>query len=134
MNKAIKALDYILRNDAGVTSITGQRIYPVRATQGAVYPYITHQFLSNRPMSTHDGASTFDFGTVQVNIYAATAGEAQNMMEAVRTALDRKTPGTYNGTAVAQIEYVGESHLYEDEADNDQIYYIASEFEINYHR
>lgn len=85
-------------------------------------------------MSTHDGPSSFDFGTVQVNIYATTAGEAQDIMEAVRTALDRKTPGTYNGTAVAQIDYIGESHLPEDEADNDQIYYIASEFDVNYHR
>jgi hypothetical protein len=134
MNKAIKAVDYILRNTPGVTSIVGQNIYPVRALQGATYPYIAHQFLSNRPVSTHDGPSRFDFGTVQINIYAMTATQAQDIMEAVRTALDRKTPGTYNGTAVAQIEYLGESHLPEDEAENDQVYYIVSEFEVNYHR
>jgi len=134
MNKAIKAVDYILRNTSGVTNLVSTNIFPVRATQGAAYPYITHQFLSNRPMSTHDGPSSFDFGTVQVNIYATTAGEAQDIMEAVRTALDRKTPGTYNGTAVAQIDYIGESHLYEDEAENDQVYYIASEFDVNYNR
>jgi len=134
MNKAIKAVDYILRNTGGVTALTGQRIYPVRATQGAIYPYIAHQFVSNRPVPTLDGASTFDFGTVQINIYAETATEAQDIMEAVRVALDRKTPGTYNGTAVAQIDYIGESHLPEDEAGNDQVYYIVAEFDVNYHR
>ena len=53
--------------------------------------------------------------------------------EAIRTGLDKQR-GTFDGVAVANIEYLGETDLPEDGAGNDQIYLIQIEFEVNYHR
>ncbi len=61
-------------------------------------------------------------------------GNRDPIAEAIRTGMDRKTPGTYDGVAVAQIDYEGEAHLPEDDAGNDQIYLIQMEFTVNYHR
>jgi len=135
MNKAIKAINYIMANTSAVTNLCpAARIFPVRALQSSVYPYITHQLLTNRPVSQGDSASNFDFATIMVSVYAETMTDAQAIAEVLRTALDRKTPGTYDGVAVAQIDYEGESHLPEDGAGNDQIYVIQSDFVVNYHR
>jgi hypothetical protein len=135
MNKAIKATHYIMANTAGITSLVpASRIFPVRAQQGAAYPYITHQLLTNRPDSDKDGPSNFDFAQVMVSIYSESITDAQTIAEAIRTGLDRKTPGTFDGVAVAQIDYEGEAHLPEDDAGNDQVYLIQMEFTVNYHR
>lgn len=135
MNKAIKATHYILKTTTGITNLVpAASIFPVRALQGAGYPYVTHQLLTNRPVSTSDEPSNFDFAQVMVSVYSETATAAQEIAEAIRTGLDRKTPGTYDGVAVAQIDYEGESHLPEDDAGNDQVYLIQMEFTVNYHR
>ena len=135
MNKAIKATHYILANTAGINSLVpAANIYPVRAKQGAGYPYIVHQLLTNVPVSTKDGASNYDFAQVMVSVYSESITNAQTIAEAIRTGLDRKTPGTYDGVAVAQIDYEGESHQPEDDAGNDQVYLIQMEFTVNYHR
>lgn len=135
MNKAVKATHYILKNTPTVSALLpSENIYPVRALQGAAYPYAVHQLLSNRPVSTKDEASNFDFAQIMVSVYAESPTKAQEISEAIRTAMDRKTPGTYDGVAVAQIDYLGESHLPEDGAGNDQVYLIEMEFDVNYHR
>jgi hypothetical protein len=56
-----------------------------------------------------------------------------SISEAIRTGLDKQR-GTFDGVAVANIEYLGETDLPEDGAGNDQIYLIQIEFEVNYHR
>ncbi len=134
MNKAVKAIHYLMANTAGITAeIPANKVFPVRAPQSTQYPYVAHQLLSNRPEPQKDSASNFDFAQIQLSIYAETMTEAQEIAEAIRTGLDKRQ-GTFDGVAVANIEYLGETHLPEDGAGNDQVYLIQTEFEVNYHR
>jgi hypothetical protein len=134
MNKAVKAIHYLMANTPAITAeIPANKVFPVRAPQSTQYPYVAHQLLSNRPEPQKDSASNFDFAQIQLSIYAETMTEAQDIAEAIRTGLDKQR-GTFDGVAVANIEYLGESHLPEDGAGNDQIYLIQIEFEVNYHR
>jgi hypothetical protein len=134
MNKAVKAIHYLMANTPAITAeIPANKVFPVRAPQSTQYPYVAHQLLSNRPEPQKDSASNFDFAQIQLSIYAETVTEAQDIAEAIRTGLDKQR-GTFDGVAVANIEYLGETDLPEDGAGNDQIYLIQIEFEVNYHR
>lgn len=134
MNKAVKAIHYLMANTPIITAeIPANKVFPVRAPQSTAYPYVVHQRLSNRPEPQKDTASNFDFTQIQLSIYAETVTQAMSISEAIRTGLDKQR-GTFDGVAVANIEYLGETDLPEDGAGNDQIYLIQIEFEVNYHR
>lgn len=135
MNKAILAIHNILTNTAGVTSLVpAVRISPIRAAQKTAYPYIVHRILTVRPVTQADSAATSDISQVSISIYSEGAGNAMTIAEAIRAALDRKAPGTYGNIRVQQVDFIGESHYPEDDAGNDQVYFIEAEYEIMFER
>lgn len=75
--------------------------------QNQTLPFITYQRISTRPNATKDGPSGLDAIRFQINIVTAYGkyGDCQTLAEACRVALDRATPGTYQGINVHCVDY-----------------------------
>ena len=109
-----KAIYAILSTDAGVTALASTRIYPDYSIQNPTLPYVVYQATRNNPSNTKDGASKLDTIELEVDIWGSTYTSAQDLSEAVRTALDFITGGTYGNVKVGDaftIAGVFEIHL-----------------------
>lgn len=109
MNAHLAAVD-ILVNDATFGPLVGssgsRRVYYDEALQTATLPFsIVHED-SIEPTDDKDGVSTLDHDFVYVTHFSSTAAEAADMANKARTALDRKTAGTYNGIAVQSVQFL----------------------------
>jgi hypothetical protein len=75
------------------------------APQNIGIPFATFNIISNEPHDTKDGVSEVDKFRVQVDCWAKSGREAADCSAAIRTALDRYTPGTVAGAALDGIRY-----------------------------
>lgn len=107
----------ILADDAGVGAQVANRIYPAPAPQGVTVPYVTYQVISVEPHDTKSGVSTVDRFRVQVDTWARNASDAATISAAIRTALDRYTPGAVSGVTVDGIRFDTERTDYEQDTD-----------------
>ena len=97
---------YILKNDATMTSLVGNNIYPIIAPQGTDWPFVVVSTIDVTPSDFKDGVSTNDEYLFQVDIYAQTESECQTIASRVRTLLDDYT-GTANSVQVSRIRFRG---------------------------
>ena len=103
-----RAIYYQLRN------LCSGRIYPVVASQGAEFPYVVYQTITNTPDYTKDSGSVADKLRIQVDIFAKTYDEANVTASLVRDQLDFKA-GTIAGVPVDTIRFEDEQNMYENE-------------------
>jgi len=128
-----KALFNILSNTSGVTDLVSTRIYPERADQQEVNPYITYGRVSTSPQDTKtgfvvaSGVSKLDEVIADVDSWHKNEIDAKAIALAVRTALDRKAAGTYGGETLDSIQYTGERTFFDDEA---RMYRHSQEFKF----
>lgn len=129
----IKAIGYILRNDAGVTAIASTRSYHLNAPQRAAFPFVVFNTVSVNPYDTKSGASDLDQVRIQVDSYAADNSTAANLNSAVRAALDRYPHGAVNGVTLDGVQYITTADFTEDNTSADGgglIYHFASDFYV----
>jgi len=103
----------ILRDNAGVGALIDNRIYPAPAPDEIVVPFATYEIISNEPHDTKTGVSFLDRFRVQVDCWAKDASEAASISAAIRTALDRYTPGLVGTANVDGIRYENEHPDYD---------------------
>jgi len=115
-----KALFEILSTDAGITAICSTRVYPEIADQDAALPFIVYKVSDINPSGTKSGSSSLDTARVDVYCVADEYGDAMDLSDAARTALDR-VGGTYNSVAIQSIDF----DTADVEYDQDQRAYIA---------
>ncbi len=120
--KAGKAIYNILTNTSAVTSYVSTRISPLKANNLAQFPYVVYEQVSLVPMIDKDGPSKLDVIRVQINILHNNYDTLSNVADAIRTALERKTSGTYGGVNVQSIVFDNEGEMYNDNVDLDGIY------------
>lgn len=120
--KAGKAIYNILTNTSAVTSYVSTRISPLKANNLAQFPYVVYEQVSLVPTIDKDGPSKLDIIRVQINILHNNYDTLSNVADAIRTALERKTAGTYNGVNVQSIVFDNEGEMYNDNVDLDGIY------------
>lgn len=132
--KAVDAFYNILSNNAALVAAVGTNINPLRIVQGASYPGITYRVTSVRPHPSKSGHSKTDWCTLEVNIYAETFAQCYPIADLVRTALEVQTPGTFNGVYVWEVEYDGEGHFVDDNAEELGVYQISQNYTISYNR
>jgi hypothetical protein len=106
-----KAIYAILSTDAGVTALASTRIYPDYSIQNPTLPYVVYQATRNNPSNTKDGASKLDTIELEVDIWGSTYTSAQDLSEAVRTALDFITGGTYGNVVIDSIHFADEMNI-----------------------
>jgi hypothetical protein len=126
MNGEIAVLD-ILRDDATVIGIAGDRIYLEEAEQEDELPYVIIELSDNEPFPTKSGAGGTDHNTVRVFSYANTYKQAKDLANACRLALDDVVGDTYNNVEVIDIVYQGESS-FSEEIDNRKVFAKDQEF------
>jgi len=107
-----KALYYILTGDADLSALVGSRVFPEIAAQDAATPYVVYQLSSVEPQDTKSGPSTLDEVRFEVFCVSNEYTEAQDVTEAVRTALDRAR-GTFQGVPVQSVQYLDEDAEFE---------------------
>lgn len=131
-----KAIYYILANTSGVTSITSTRIFPGNAPQQTANPCLIYNVRSTDPNDTQETVATLDTIILQIDSYSDTAANATTgaltLAEAVRAALDRKTPGTYNGVIIRDIIFSDQTGVFWDDESN--AYRVMQMYKINMKR
>ena len=135
-----KAVFDILGSDADVKSLVSEsgsniRIFPSRYDfpTNVLLPYITYQVVSNEPNNTKNGASTYDYVRVQVNIYDIKYSTMIDLAGKVRTALDY-TSGTFLGVVVNKIFFENQVEIFDDSAGEQGFYGIAQDYRFNINR
>lgn len=131
-----KAIYNILSNTSNITSVVDTRIFPSRYINDTVnhaVPYITYQKVSQDPNNTKNGPSTYDYVTVQINVYAEEYQLAVSISDNVRTALDY-TSGTFNTVVVDKCFFESSTDVFYDNAGSTGIYGISSDYRFNINR
>ena len=82
-----------LQTKSSITNLVGTRIYPLRmpqrsASSDTVYPCITYQRISSRPVKHMTAAAPLQEARLQVDCWAATYASADALADALRLALD----------------------------------------------
>lgn len=132
--KAINAVYNILSNNSALTAVVSTRINPLRIPQGSSFPAISYQLVSVVPHPSKSGPSESDFARIQINSFGLTYQSAVQVADLVRLAMEKTLPATFNSVFVQTIEYDGEAHLSEDNADFAGVFHIAQDYIINYNR
>jgi len=115
-----------LTEDATVSGLVGTKVYPDKAPQDQVAPYVIYQTLFVDPKDTKDGASELDFENVQIDCYSTSRDEAETLAEAVRTSIDRFS-GTQTGQAITSVRFLTKQtiHIWEME-----MFLISHDYQI----
>ena len=74
-----------------VTDIVGQRVYPIKVTQGTALPHITYQVISDVSINHAAGATETNNTRIQVDCWAATYDVGRTLAKAVKDALKNWT-------------------------------------------
>jgi hypothetical protein len=123
-------VSHILRNDAPVVAVVSDRVYIDEAPQKKVFPYIILESRDSDPLDSKSGKAEVDIDIVGVLIYTTTSKQRKDLSSLVRTALDHKAAGTYNGlTTQSVIVYMGQTSFSEEET-NRKIYASDQEYRL----
>ena len=132
-----KAIFDILTNNAAVLAIISDlgpdpRIFPSRFDfpKNVKTPYITYQVVSDEPNNTKNGPSTYDYVTVQINLYSTSYSNLITLSGKVRSALDYVS-GTFQGVEVDKIFFQNQNELFDDSAGQQGFYGIAQDYRFN---
>ena len=119
-----KAIYTILTENAGVSAVVGNKVYPQIAAQGAAFPFVVYVLQDNSPSDTKSGVSTLDEIRYDIVAAAETYASLSSLTERIRLALDRYT-GTVNGIVIDSIQFI------DLDVDNDpatETYVSSSEY------
>ena len=103
----------LLINAPAVTAIVGTRVFPVRVSQSAAYPYIRYMRAAGARWRSTQGPSGKAQPLIQVDCYAATYAEVKTLANAVRQTLDGYR-GTVAGVRVGSISLETDEDMEED--------------------
>lgn len=121
------AIYNLLKDDASVGALIGDRIYPGIIPDGVTYPAVTYSELSQVFDETKDGPLPTGQHGFDVDIYAYEYAGAQSIASAIKSALDWYT-GTVNTVVIERIRLIDQTDLpYEDEKE---LFHIAQEYSI----
>lgn len=101
----VKAITYILENDATVASLCGQnaastktKVYPVAVPETEKFPYITVRQSAKSRIGK--GSCGYSY-SIQINSYHKSYDEVETLNNAIIAALDAQSSGTVNGVQYA---------------------------------
>lgn len=98
---------------AALDALTDGRVFPDKAPEGTLRPFITFQGAGGRSNAVMAGPDGVRNARVQINVWANTRLGAGALMERVRaTICDSSTPGALNGKPVGEPDW-----LHEDDTD-----------------
>lgn len=116
----------LLHNNATVTNIVGNKIYPLIAENGTTYPFIIYRRSSFEPQNNKDceGESIF----IEVYVVTNNYHESVELVENVRQALEGKSI-TIEGLTITDI-YT--TNAYEEFTDDGYIQQLTFKVQLDY--
>lgn len=99
-----KAIFNILSNDAGLSELVGNRIFPEMAPEQALNPYLVYSVLSIDPTDTKQASSTVDVSQLETYSVSNNYSDCMDVSEAARAALDRNA-GLFSEVNIQSIQY-----------------------------
>lgn len=118
----------LLKNDATVAGLVGDKIYPYMADENIALPYIVYEETGNEPTNTKQGISDLDTISVNIESYAGSVLDLNTLRAAVRSKLERFN-GIVGTKNIDTITFRGESNGYSLE---NRIYLNIQQFTIRY--
>lgn len=109
-----------LTSSPEVTALAGQKVFPVTATQGTTFPYITYEVVSNTPERCRQGIAN-EAMRVQVSVFATSYKQVHALYKAVRERLEGSL------SEAIKSEFLTHNDLYREEGD---AYGKAIDFEL----
>lgn len=94
----------LLSNDADVSAIVDNRIFPVLSSKNAALPFVTYDTITVQPNDTKTGASKIDDVDIEIVCHSATYQTASDLADAARAALDRSNV-TLDGVTIDSIQF-----------------------------
>lgn len=106
-----KAVYQLLSSDTGVTEKVENRIYPLIADQGTIYPFIIYKRTGIEPMTSKDRFICSEVTSVDVIIASDRYDESIEVAELVKDALIGKN-GIYSGIKITDIDMISADEDY----------------------
>jgi hypothetical protein len=95
---------------ANITALIGtspMRIFPVLLPQALTnFPAIAYREVFNEPSNTFDGASTYDYHTIDFHFYGKTYSSMKTLYETFRSEIEDSV-GTYDSVQIDHVWYQG---------------------------
>lgn len=130
-----KALIAMANSKTAITNLIGSspmRLYPILLPQGlSTFPAAAFRVNNNVPHDDFDGASTHDFGHIDLWGYGKTYAEADKVWDTFRTELT-DTTGVFAGIEITGVRYIDSGQ--EDYLDDLELYTKQLELSIDYLR
>lgn len=101
---------------SAVTSLIATRVYAFPAPADVTRPYVTYQMISNPRERTIDGVTGLTRARMQLDCWAATPAEAEDVAAAVRQALEGFA-GTAGGVTVKYARSEDEADTFNEPTD-----------------
>jgi hypothetical protein len=122
----VKAITYILANNASVQTLVGRnkandkyKVYPVVCPSAEENKYLVVSKTSNIPVECKQGRPTSFDSSFDVFAYCKNYDDLDELTEAVKSALDRIASNTYNGVNLSEVRYANEKDLF---SNDNQLY------------
>ena len=80
-----------INNDAGVTTLVADRIYPQVAPDNASVPYVTYQVVATEAHNLLAGAPPTERKLIQINCISNSYANAKAIAEAIKSSLNVST-------------------------------------------
>ena len=130
---ASKALRARLIDDATMSGLVGNRIYPGRAPQKPTMPYIVYHRISTVRAATLDtGNAKVPEVRIQCDVIASTQSEVETVLSQMRIVMDNFR-GTSSGVTVLGVSVDDEQDQPEFYEGSDTVFYHSSlDFSIIY--
>ncbi len=113
-----------LLNDGSITTIVGQRIFPVHVAQDADLPAIMVTITDMETHPTKTATSTDDIVELDLTVYSRSAKQCFDVAELIRTRLDNFT-GTMGSTTVKSLRF---ESLNMNHFAGDDVYICGSDY------
>lgn len=112
-----KDIYYILTNNAAVSALVSNRVYPLLLPQRWTLPAITYQRVSGDRAANYSGASGRARPRFQIDCWADDYDGAKDLADKVRLCLDGYKGDINTETDVGGIHLEGDRDIYEDNTD-----------------
>ena len=124
-----EAIYSYLSGHAGLTALTGTRIYPLVMPQNTILPAVTFSKVSGPRVHAMQKDTSTAYPRFQVSCWGSAYKQAKEVAAQVRAALQdyKGTMGGAGGVAVGGVFLEDENDLYEP---GTQVYHVALDFII----
>jgi len=100
-----------------VTTLSSNRVYPLRSPQDSAYPHIVYTRIGGERYNGIAGYLETEHPTLQIDVYSTSYSEAKSLSLNIHTVLD--------GTTTFRAVLLSDSDLYEDAVDK---YRVTSDY------